>query len=603
MLFNSNFASEKKLNIKNLGYMIIESIKSPSDVKKLSIEELKTLAVEIRTLLMEKLSRHGGHCGPNLGMVEATIALHYVFNSPQDKIVFDISHQSYSHKMLTGRAEAFLNENHYNDVSGYTEPSESEHDHFVIGHTSTSVSLAGGLAKGRDLRGEKGNVIAVIGDGSLSGGEALEGLDWAAELGSNFIIVVNDNQMSIAENHGGLYCNLQELRDSNGTCSNNLFRAMGLDYIYVDNGNDIEVLIEAFKKVKDITHPIAVHINTLKGKGYELAEKNKERWHWSAPFDINTGELLHPVTAETYDEVTATHLLELIKKDSTVCAITAGTPGIWNWTPERRIAAGKQFIDVGIAEEHAVALASGIAKAGGKPVFGVCSSFIQRAYDQLSQDLCINNNPATILVLWGSLSTMTDVTHLCHFDIPLLANIPNLVYLAPTNREEYLAMLDWSINYTEHPVAIRVPVGGTVSATRPVQDDYSDLNKYEVVKSGKDVAILALGNFFSLGESICRLLETKGINATLINPRYITGIDTDLMDNLKSDHKLVVTLEDGALDGGFGEKIARYYGNSNIKTLCYGAKKEFVDRYSPKDFLAANRLVDSMIAEDIINTL
>ncbi|MGN1236390.1 MAG: 1-deoxy-D-xylulose-5-phosphate synthase, partial [Bacteroidaceae bacterium] len=422
--------------------MIIENIKSPSDVKRLSTEEMKQLAAEIRSLLIKKLSLHGGHCGPNLGMVEATIAMHYVFNSPQDKIVFDVSHQSYPHKMLTGRIESFLNEDHYDDVSGYSEPSESDHDHFIIGHTSTSISLAGGLAKGRDLRGEKGNIIAVIGDGSLSGGEALEGLDWAAELNSNFIIVVNDNQMSIAENHGGLYQNLENLRQTNGTCPTNLFRAMGLDYIYINKGNDIESLIEAFNQVKDIDHPIVVHINTLKGKGYELAEKDKERWHWSAPFDIASGELLHPFNAETYDELTTSHLLDMMKRDKTLCAITAGTPGIWNWTPERRKEAGRQFIDVGIAEEHAVALASGIAKAGGKAVFGVCSSFIQRAYDQLSQDLCINNNPATILVLWGSLSTMTDVTHLCHFDIPLLSNIPNLVYLAPTNREEYLAMLD-----------------------------------------------------------------------------------------------------------------------------------------------------------------
>ena len=583
--------------------MIIESIQSPADVKRLTLEEMQELAVEIRTLLIEKVSRHGGHCGPNLGMVEATIAMHYVFDSPKDKIVFDISHQSYPHKMLTGRAEAFLKAAHYDDVSGYSEPTESEHDHFVIGHTSTSVSLAGGLAKGRNLRGEAGNVIAVIGDGSLSGGEALEGLDWAAELGTNFIIVVNDNQMSIAENHGGLYQNLAALRRSNGTCSNNLFRAMGLDYLYVDKGNQLEALIAAFKKVKDIDHPIVVHINTLKGKGYEKAETDKERFHWSAPFNIATGELLHPVTVETYDELTATHLLDVMKKDKTVCAITAGTPGIWNWTPERRQAAGKQFVDVGIAEEHAVALASGIAKAGGKPVFGVCSSFIQRAYDQLSQDLCINDNPATILVLWGSLTTMTDVTHLCHFDIPLLANIPNLVYLAPTNREEYLAMLDWSLAYKEHPVAIRVPVGATVPAARPVQTDYSELNRYEVVERGKDVAILGLGNFFALGEQVHRLLQAQGIQATLVNPRYISGIDTELLDNLAADHRLVVTLEDGALEGGFGEKIARHYGPTSVKTHCYGARKTFVDRYSPQDFLAANRLVDTMIAEDVVRLL
>lgn len=583
--------------------MIIENIKSPADVKRLTLDEMQEVAGEARTLLIEKLSRHGGHCGPNLGMVEATIAMHYVFDSPEDKIVFDVSHQSYVHKMLTGRIGAFLKPDCYDDVSGYSEPSESEHDHFVIGHTSTSVSLAGGLAKGRDLRGERGNVIAVIGDGSLSGGEALEGLDWAAELGTNFIVVVNDNQMSIAENHGGLYQNLQELRQSDGKCSNNIFRAMGLDYVYVDRGNDITSLIEAFRKVKDVDHPVVVHINTLKGKGYELAEQDKERWHWSAPFDIATGELKNAFAGESYDELAPTRLLELMKQDKTVCAITAGTPGIWGWTPERRREAGRQFVDVGIAEEHAVALASGIAKAGGKPVFGVCSSFIQRAYDQLSQDLCINDNPATILVLWGSLATMNDVTHLCHFDIPLLSNIPNLVYLAPTNWEEYQSMLDWSVGYREHPVAIRVPVGPVCHATRPVAADYSCLGKYEMVEQGRDVVIFALGNFFTLGERVRKMLEEHGINATLINPRYISGLDTALLDSLAADHRVAVTLEDGAVEGGFGEKIARHYGPSAVRTLCYGARKEFVDRYSLPEFLAANRLVDSMIVEDIIKTI
>ena len=581
----------------------VSNIKSPADLKRLTIEEMEVLASEIRTLLIRKLSVHGGHCGPNLGMVEATIAMHYVFNSPEDKIVFDVSHQSYTHKILTGRADAFIYPEHYDDVSGYTEPSESEHDHFIIGHTSTAVSLASGLAKGRDLCGNRGNVIAVVGDGSLSGGEALEGIDWAAELNSNFIIVVNDNQMSIAENHGGLYQGLEQLRQSNGMCENNMFKAMGLDYIYVDKGNDIDALIKAFMQVKDIDHPIVVHMNSLKGKGYALAEEDKETWHWSAPFDIETGHLTYNSDAEDYDDLTALHLLEKIKQDKKVCAITAGTPGVWGWTPERRQMAGAGFIDVGIAEEHAVALASGIAKAGGKPVLGLCSSFLQRTYDQISQDLCINDNPATILVLWGSLSSMTDVTHLCHFDIPLLSGIPNLVYLAPTNREEYLAMLDWSIEYREHPVAIKVPMGATNHATRPVPADFSDINKYEKVESGSDVAIVALGAFFALGENVVRLLKEQGINPTLINPRFITGIDTEMLDDLKRSHRIVVTLEDGALEGGFGEKIARYYGPSDMKVLCYGAKKQFVDRYNIAEFLADNRLVDTMIVEDIIKLL
>ena len=583
--------------------MLLEHIQSPADVKKLSLAEMNTLAEDIRTLLIEKLSRHGGHCGPNLGMVEATIALHYVFDSPRDKIVFDVSHQSYPHKMLTGRVTAFLSESHYDDVSGYSEPSESEHDFFVIGHTSTSVSLAGGLAKGRDLRGETGNVIAVIGDGSLSGGEALEGLDWAAELNSNFIIVVNDNQMSIAENHGGLYENLAELRRSHGSCENNLFRAMGLDYVYVDKGNDLSSLIEAFRKVKDTNHPVVVHINTLKGKGYAPAEEDKETWHWTMPFEISTGALKQKNIGEDYNSLTAAHLLQRMKDDKTVCAITAGTPGIWGWTPARRQEAGKQFVDVGIAEEHAVALASGMAKAGGKPVFGVCSSFLQRAYDQVSQDLCINDNPATLLVLWGSLTSMTDVTHLCHFDIPLLSGIPNLVCLAPTNREEYLAMLDWSLAYDRHPVAIRVPVGEPRSATRPVPTDFSELNKSELVCRGKDVAILGLGNFFALGEQVSSALKDRGIEATLINPRFISGLDESLLDSLVSDHRLVVTLEDGALEGGYGEKVARHFGPTSVKTLCFGARKEFVDRYAPADFFAANHLTVPQIVEDILQSL
>lgn len=583
--------------------MLLEHIQSPADVKKLSLAEMNTLAEDIRTLLIEKLSRHGGHCGPNLGMVEATIALHYVFDSPRDKIVFDVSHQSYPHKMLTGRVTAFLSESHYDDVSGYSEPSESEHDFFVIGHTSTSVSLAGGLAKGRDLRGETGNVIAVIGDGSLSGGEALEGLDWAAELNSNFIIVVNDNQMSIAENHGGLYENLAELRRSHGSCENNLFRAMGLDYVYVDKGNDLSSLIEAFRKVKGTNHPVVVHINTLKGKGYAPAEEDKETWHWTMPFEISTGALKQKNIGEDYNSLTAAHLLQRMKDDKTVCAITAGTPGIWGWTPARRQEAGKQFVDVGIAEEHAVALASGMAKAGGKPVFGVCSSFLQRAYDQVSQDLCINDNPATLLVLWGSLISMTDVTHLCHFDIPLLSGIPNLVFLAPTNREEYLAMLDWSLAYDRHPVAIRVPVGEPRSATRPVPTDFSELNKSELVCRGKDVAILGLGNFFALGEQVSSALKDRGIEATLINPRFISGLDESLLDSLVSDHRLVVTLEDGALEGGYGEKVARHFGSTSVKTLCFGARKEFVDRYAPADFFAANHLTVPQIVEDILQSL
>ena len=424
--------------------MYIEKINSPADVKKLDINELEVLASEVRSGLMNRLSKKGGHFGPNFGFVEATIALHYVFDSPKDKFVFDVSHQSYTHKMLTGRKDAYLYDEHFGDISGYTNPEESEHDFFNVGHTSTSVSLACGLAKGRDLKGEKGNVIAVIGDGSLSGGEALEGIDFASELESNFIILVNDNDMSIAENHGGLYKNLKALRDSDGKCECNLFKAMGLDYLYVGEGNDIAKLIEAFKKVKDIDHPIAVHVNTVKGKGYKPAETNKEDWHWCMPFDIETGKSRFSFDGEDYSSLTCDFLMKKMKADKRVTTIVAAVPTNIGFTADKRKEAGKQFIDVGIAEEHAVAMASGIAKNGGKPVFATHSSFFQRTYDQISQDLCVNGNPATLLVNTASVYGMNDVTHLGLYDIPMMSNIPGLVYLAPVNCEEYFAMLDWS---------------------------------------------------------------------------------------------------------------------------------------------------------------
>lgn len=579
--------------------MYIEKINGPEDVKKLNIEEMTALAEEMRHALLKRASIHGGHFGPNFGMVEAIIALHYVFESPKDKMVFDVSHQTYPHKMLTGRKDAYLYEEHYDDVTGYSCPQESEHDHFTIGHTSTSVSLACGLAKARDLRGESANVIAIIGDGSLSGGEALEGMDFAAELDSNMIIVVNDNDMSIAENHGGLYSNLKLLRETNGQAECNLFKAMGLDYVYVDHGNDLRELIGAFKQVKDSKKPVVVHINTLKGKGYKPAEEHKEEWHWHLPFDIETGKSHFP-EVEDYSSVTCEYLIEKMKKDPTVVAITSGTPTILGFTQEKRKQAGRQFVDVGIAEETAVALASGIAKGGGKPVYGVYSSFIQRTYDQISQDLCINGNPATIVVYTGSVFGMTDVTHLGLQDIPMLSNIPGLVYLAPATKEEYLSMLDWSVEQKEMPVAIRLPGGDMISDGREVTKDWSQLNTYEVTEKGSKIALIGLGTFYSLALQTAEMLEKKGIHATVINPYYITGLDKGLLEKLKADHDTVVTLEDGILNGGFGEKIARFYGSSDMKVYNYGLKKEFLDRYDVNEVLKENHLTAEQIVNDVL---
>ncbi len=578
--------------------MYLEKINSPSDVKKLSIDELKELVVELRTYLLKRLSEKGGHIGPNLGSLEFTVALHYVFDSPKDKIVFDVSHQTYVHKMLTGRKDAFMIPEKYESVTGFTSPKESKHDLFTIGHTSTSISLACGLAKARDLKGDNENIIAVIGDGSLGGGEALEGLNNVFELKSNMIVVINDNDQSIAENHGGLYKNLYDLRKTKGKAEDNLFKAMGLDYIYVDDGNDIEELISAFKSVKDLKNPIVVHISTTKGKGFKPAEINREKFHYGAPFDIETGDFKNfgnGQNVENYKNLTVDYLLNAIKKDKTVAILNAGTPGAFRFSKEIREKMGKQYIDVGIAEEHAVAMSSGLAKNGAKPVFCVYSTFMQRTYDQISHDLCLNNNPALILVYGASIYEESDATHLGFFDIPMISNIPNLVYLAPTNKEEYFKMMDWGLNQTEHPVAIRVPVVDVVSTGEADKTDYSILNKSKVTKKGKDVAIIALSNFYNLGKEIADELG----DVTLINPVYITGLDEELLEELKESHKLVITLEDSVIEGGFGEKIARFFGTSDVKVKNYGIKKSFPNRFIVEEFLIENGISKDLIINDI----
>lgn len=577
--------------------MLLEKIQSPKDVKVLSMPQLHELAQEIRDGILNRDSNIGGHVGPNLGIVETTIAMHYVFNCPEDKFVFDVSHQSYPHKMLTGRAFGYYDNNRFQEISGYSSPAESpEYDQFELGHTSTSISLASGLQKARDIKGTKENIVVLIGDGSLSGGEALEGLDEVGELGTGIIIIVNDNEMSIAENHGGLYKNLALLRETKGKAECNLFRAMGLDYEYVADGNDVETLIKTFQEVKDIDHPIVVHIHTEKGKGYAPAEQNKEPWHWSMPFDIETGKPKVEGGGEDYGNMTAEYLLEEMKKDKHLVAVTSGTPTVAGFFKARREEAGAQHVDVGIAEEQAVAMISGMAKGGIRPVYNVYSTFIQRTYDQIAQDLCINGNPAVINVFCASLYGMNDITHIGFYDIPMLSNIPNLVYLAPTCWEEYKAMMAWGIQQTAHPVAIRVPGGAVTHSDEQFDEDYSELNRFKMTHKGSKVAIVALGAFYGLGKQVAALLkEQKGIDATLINPRYITGLDEEMLESLKADHEKVITLEDGALEGGFGEKIARFYGDSDMKTLCFGIKKGLYDRYDYQQLAKDNELTPEQI--------
>lgn len=580
--------------------MLIENIKSPADIKILPAEKLRLLAAEIRGGILKRDSMIGGHVGPNLGFVEATIALHYVFNMPEDRIVFDVSHQIYPHKMLTGRAYGFIDSTRMAEVSGYSSPAESpEYDCFEIGHTSTSVALATGLQKARDILGGKENVVAVIGDGSLSGGEAFEGLDMAAELGTNIIIVVNDNEMSIAENHGGLYRNLQLLRETNGEAELNIFKAMGFEYRYVEQGNNIETLIEAFKAVKDTPHPTVVHIHTEKGHGWDPAVENKEQWHWNMPFDIETG-VLKPVEAkESSAQILGNWLREEMKRDEKLVCISAAVPASLGFGPEQRREAGAQHVDVGIAEEEAVAMASGMARRGAHPVFSTYATFLQRTYDQMAQDLCVNGNPAVINVVGASVFGMNDFTHICFFDIPMLSHIPNLVYLAPASVEEMIAMEKWAIEQDKYSVALRVPEGEVHHSAEPCDTDYSELNRYKVVRRGKDVALIGLGNFFAKAERVADALKEYGIEATVINPRYISGTDEELLESLKADHQLVVTLEDGCVDGGFGERISRFYGPSDMKTMNFGVKKALYDRYDVQQLMSDNKLTDEQIVEEI----
>lgn len=591
--------------------MYIEKIKSPAFLKGLNLEELNIVADETRQAVLNRVSKHGGHVGPNLGFVEATVALHYVFDAPKDKLVFDVSHQCYPHKVLTGRASGFLgNVDDMNAISGYSSPAECpEFDNFEVGHTSTSISLATGLQKARDIKGTDENIIAIIGDGSLSGGEAFEGLDEASELGTGIIVIVNDNEMSIAENHGGIYKNLRALRESRGTCEHNWFKAWGFEYKYLEEGNNIEKLIEVFKSVKGTDKPTVVHIHTEKGHGYAPAVANKEAWHWGLPFNLEDGSRPRkndngtiPQTApqEDYGTLFSDWMLREMKQDKTLIAVTAGTPAAAGFTVDKRDEAGKQHIDMGIAEEQAAAMISGMAKGGLHPVWTVYSTFIQRTYDQIAQDLCINSNPAVINVVGGGVNSMNDITHICLFDIPMLCSIPGLIYLASTTCEEYFAMLRWAIQQDQKPVAIRVPSNSVVHTSEPVDTEYGYEPKYKVIHKGKNVAIIAAGSFFQKGENVARLLTENGINATLINPRYLNDVDTDTLEGLKTDHQLVVTLEDGCKDGGFGERIASFYGLSDMKVLVGGIKKGLYDRFDVNKLLSDNNLLDEQIVDEIL---
>lgn len=577
--------------------MYLENINGPEDIKKLKIEDLQGLADETREALINKISKVGGHSGPNLGMVEVTVAMHYVFNSPKDKFVFDVSHQCYPHKILTGRKDAYINDEHLGDVTGYTNPLESEHDLFTVGHTSTSISLALGLAKARDLNKKNENIIAVIGDGSLSGGEALEGLDYAGEYNHNLIIIVNDNDQSIAENHGGIYRNLKELRETNGKSENNMFKAFNLDYKYLENGHDIPALVDLFNSVKDIDHPVVLHIHTVKGKGLKYAEENREAWHAGGPFNVEDGSPKF-VSNEEADTTVFDSLKDLLDSDDKAVILNAGTPmglGFVNGVREEYVKRG-QFIDVGIAEENAVAMSSGIAKNGGTAVFGTFAPFFQRTYDQMSHDLCLNDNPATMLVLSPGVYGMNSNTHIAMCDIQMFAHIPNLIYLAPTTKEEYMQMFKFATTQKKHPVGIRVPAKFISSGVKD-NTDYSIYNKNKVEVKGEKVAIFAVGPMFPMALEVAKQVKAKlGIQITVINPRFLTGLDEELLKSLKADHQLIITLEDGELFGGYGQMIASFYGMDNMQVKNYGISKKFHTDFDADELLKENGMsVDNLV--------
>lgn len=607
---------------------ILSSIHTPADVHALSAQQLRDLCLEIRATLLDYGKQHGGHIGSNLGVVELTVALHRVFDSPRDRFIFDVSHQSYVHKMLTGRAEAYLDQSRFDEVTGFTNPLESEHDSFVLGHTGTSISLACGLAKTRDMQrgaaGEStiGNVIAIIGDGSLSSAIAFEGLNNAAEQGSNLIIIVNDNEMSIAEDFGGMYGQLAKLRTSNGMAELNLFKAFGLDYRYVEQGNDVDALVEVLNEVKDIDHPIVVHIHTTKGLGFndETEADNGsdgcnqtnpqphagqcEANHWQDP-EASLGKPLD--ARKYYGEMAMASLERRFDNEPGLVVISPATPGSNGITRDFRERAGAHYVDTGITEEHAAAFAAGIARAGGRPVLATSATFFQRTFDQLQQELALNHVPATLLIFGAGISG-ADNTHSGTFDMTMFANVPDVTCLAPASGEQMLDMLAWATGPSEHGVvAIRMPGEQILALERAADMAFDPLQRaeehdpavniagacpfarYQIVQPGRDVAILGLGNTMPLAAEITSALaendeEHAAITATLVDALQYSTMDAELLAMLADGHRLVVTLEDGQLEGGWGEKVTAFYANSSntkashVRVLNFGAAKEFTDR-------------------------
>ena len=584
--------------------MELENIKSPKDIKGLSYEELENIAEQMRQAVLNRCSQIGGHVGPNLGSVETIIAMHYVFDAPVDKLVYDVSHQAFPHKMLTGRVDGYLYRQDFSKVGEYTSPVESpEYDIFWAGHTSPALSLCVGLAKARNLKNDNYNIVALVGDGALSGGEAFEGLDAGGALDSNLICILNDNQMSIAEDHGGMYKHLQHLRETNGTASDNLFKAFNWDYVYVAEGNNVRKLIETLQQVKGSKKPTVVHVNTQKGEGYKPAEEYREAFHFRDPFDIATGELLMVPEGPNSTSVLKDFINRSFKKYPTFLAISSATPDSFGLNAKEREMLGEHYIDVGIAEQTGVAVMAGAARDGAKVVYSVVGTFLQRAYDQLMEDWAMDPSPALMVVAETGIRATKDETHLGFWDIPMITSIPDIIYLAPANLEEFDAMLEWGLAQDNFKVAVRQPVYSVEHADYDVDKDYSALNKFKVLKEGKDVAVIGAGDFLVKARKVVDLLTQKGINATLINPRFVSGVDKDLLLKLENDHKVVVTLEDGSVEGGFGQRVASELGASSMKVLNFGMEKKFVDRYNANELEKEYNLLPEQIVDKIMDIL
>lgn len=601
-------------------YKYLDKINSPEDLKKLNYSELKEVCQELRDYIINVVSKNGGHLASNLGVVELTVALHRVFDSPKDKIIWDVGHQCYAHKIITGRRDSFTTIRKFGGISGFPKTSESPHDIFETGHSSTSISAALGMAKARDLKGEDYSVVAVIGDGSLGGGIALEALNNAAHLNTNIILILNDNEMSISKNVGGLSAYLGRLRTEKlyfkfkrelefilnktpfvgkkifsiaSRCRDKfkylivkgiIFEELGFKYFGPIDGHDIKTMERIISNAKEYKkHPVLIHVITKKGKGYRIAEENPEKFHGISSFDINTGETLNDTKNKSYSEIFGNKMIELADKDHRVIAITAAMPdgtGLNQFAKKHK----DRFFDVGIAEQHAVTFSAGLAKGGFKPFFAVYSTFLQRAYDQILHDVCLQKIPVIFAIDRAGLVGQDGETHQGIYDISYLRSLPNITIMSPKSGKELEDMMEFALKING-PVAIRYPKGEAPNFD--FEDTPIEYGKGEILFEGSDGIIIAEGTMISNAVNLCKLLRNNNINMMLVNMRFIKPLDENLLIKLAERSLPIYTLEDNVFEGGFGSSILEFYNKNSIKVdmnifahkkgiITHGAKNELL---------------------------